>query len=89
MGSNRERKRVVAAGVRELLSRPGWDPGKFRAGTTGIDPAGAMADELRKERAGIVYGAADECPDCMKARESSGDETALCERHMREAMGLG
>lgn len=40
---------------------------------------------LREEE---VLGQAAKCPDCARAREESGDETALCEVHLRQVMGV-
>ena len=89
MTSNREKKRIVDAGLRNLLSKPGWDPRKFRSGMTGIDADSTAMSSLQTERTGSTYTKAEGCPECAKARKTSGDDTALCERHMREAMGLG
>jgi hypothetical protein len=41
--------------------------------------------KLREEE---VYAEAERCPDCAVARRESGDDTALCEKHLRKMMGL-
>ncbi len=41
--------------------------------------------KLREEE---VYAEAEKCPDCAVVRVESGDDTALCERHLRAVMGV-
>ena len=88
MTSHREKKRTVQAGVRRMLNRPGWDPREFASGNTGIDRTSRAADEIRRQQADGTYESTTDCPECARARQQSGDETALCEKHMRQAMGI-
>jgi ribosomal protein S14 len=41
--------------------------------------------KLREEK---VYADAQRCPQCARVRAETKDSTALCERHLREVMGL-
>ena len=41
--------------------------------------------KLREE---TVYAEAERCAHCARARAETKDPTALCERHLREAMGI-
>ncbi len=66
-----------------MLGRPDWDPANFLAGREA--ERGELGGEGRRER---VFGEAEVCSDCVEARRSSGDESALCERHLAEAMGF-
>jgi len=87
MTSNREKKRIVQAGVRRVMATTGWNPRTFHhdedTGTTG-----RAAGEIRQARTDSVYCATDECADCVLARNESGDPTALCARHLKEALGM-
>jgi hypothetical protein len=40
---------------------------------------------LRAER---VFGEATDCPDCVATRQADGDDGALCDRHLGEALGV-
>ncbi len=84
--SERSRKRTVAAGLRRLQQKPGWNPA---AGSDRPDAATQLrdlGDATRRER---TYDGAADCADCGKERAATGDETALCEAHLADAMGLG
>lgn len=35
-----------------------------------------------------VYHGAEACPACQAARQRGPDDTALCDEHLRRAMGL-
>ncbi|MCA9564929.1 MAG: hypothetical protein KC561_15640, partial [Myxococcales bacterium] len=72
--SNREKKRVIRDGVRQLKSKPGWDPS---ARSNGTDPNRALRDLSQRERTDKAMDGASECEACLKARASSGDATAL------------
>jgi len=87
MTSNREKKRIVQAGVRRVMATTGWNPASFET-TDDQSAVGRARDRIRNETAAALYAGTDECVDCARARAKSGDETALCERHMKEALGL-
>lgn len=83
--SNREKKRTVNEGVRRLLSTPGWNPyarREARAADEAREGGGGAGDRDR------AYADAEACPDCREERRRTGDATALCERHLAEAMGV-
>ena len=82
--SNRDKKRTVAAGLRLLKNKPGWDP----AATRRPDPEErlkALGDTTRRAR---TYQGTQTCAACAEERTQTADETALCEAHLMEAMGL-
>lgn len=81
--SNREKKRRIAIGVRELLARPGWNPHEHVSGL--VDVARQAIETNRAENA---FNNSEKCPECAILRRESGDPTAMCERHLAEAMGL-
>lgn len=86
MTSNREKKRIVTKGVRDLVSRGGWDTRRFESGTTGI--VESARNEIRDAVVDDLYSQAGLCRDCLAARADTGDPTALCDRHMKEALGM-
>lgn len=82
--SHRHRKRVASAGLRRLAGVAAFDP-RAMPRTSPAERARELAQEART---GETYAEATACPDCALAREDTRDPTALCERHMAEAMGL-
>ena len=82
--SHRERKRVVSKGLRALTAKPGWDP-KNRQTHNPLDELRALEDEGNQQRA---YTEADSCTACIHERTSTEDDSALCEVHLMEALGL-
>lgn len=82
--SEREKKRVVRQGLRKLRNKPGWDVDAFRAGS----PQDGLRDLEQKIRGYRAYGDAADCEDCKQLRRDSGDDSALCQRHLAAAMGL-
>lgn len=82
--SNRQKRKRVAAGVRALKSRPGWDPANH-VSETPQDALARLDQESRSER---VYGEGDACDACAEARGASGDDSALCDAHLAAAMGF-
>ena len=83
--SNRHKKRVVQQGLRSLKNKPGWDPEQFAQRDRGEDLA-HLEQKMRDHR---VYQEADACADCTSLRSDTGDDTALCQTHMAQAMGFG
>lgn len=82
--SNREKKRTIASDLRRLRNTPGWDP-TAHTRPSPEDQLRTLGDESRRDR---VYDGTAECAECASERKTTGDETALCETHLMEAMGL-
>ena len=82
--SQREKKRITSKGVRDLRKMPGWDPAKFNR-ESAADALQALEDSGSQSRA---YADASDCDACVSERHHTGDDTALCETHLMEAMGL-
>ena len=82
--SERQKKKVVKEGLRKLKNSPGWDVDAFRSG----DPEEGLRELEQKMRGHKAYGASEECGPCQTLRRDTGDETALCQLHLAEAMGL-
>lgn len=77
-------RRSVERAARSLRQKPGWDPSR-----NSRDPAEDAFERLvRQARASRVAGETTECVQCVEIRVETGDDTALCERHLAEAMGL-
>ena len=85
VGSNREKKRLAQAGAEKLRQKPGWDPKKVLSDSS---PEEALQKLSQDERTQDSYQAAGSCDDCTQERLASGDNTALCEKHLREAFGF-
>ncbi len=50
---------------------------------------GEAAEEARvKLREEAAYAEAERCEACTLARRESGDDTALCAKHLRQVMGI-
>lgn len=82
--SRRQQKKLVEEGVRELRNKPGWNPAAFS--TPSIKEKLLVLDQQSAgERA---YSEGQACTDCQAEREKRKDETALCDRHLAEAMGF-
>lgn len=47
-----------------------------------------LQEKLQSLRTEDAYGASDRCEDCAAVQEASHDTTALCERHLRQALGF-
>ena len=84
-------QREIASGVdmndikrkaQQLRQQRGWDPAKFAS----EDPRERLR-QLNQEHANeAIYQQV--CPACAAIREESGDDTALCQEHLAEAMGF-
>lgn len=79
--SKRQRRKAAREGARKLRNDPAW-------AAVAKDPAQKLRELDQELRGARVYGESDECPACVKAREAAGDETALCDEHLAEAMGF-
>jgi len=80
--SKRQQKKLVEQGVRELRNKPGWDPASFV--TTSIKEKLLVLDQQSAGKR--AYNEGQACAACQAERENKNDETALCERHLAEAM---
>lgn len=67
-----------------LRQKSEWDTRKFVA----KDPLEKLRELDAAERPERVYKETEACDSCMEQREVSGDETALCQTHLAQAMGL-
>ena len=83
MPSERQKKRVIADGVRALKLKPGWDPAGFQS----IGRSDQLRQGIEASRVTQALSDADTCAECLRAREQ-GDPTALCGAHLRKAMGI-
>ncbi len=70
--------------ARALRSRAGWDPSK-RVSESLQEALARLDQEARDAHA---YAQAQACQACAATRAKSGDDTALCEVHLAEAMGF-
>ncbi|MEO1273198.1 MAG: hypothetical protein AAFX99_34355 [Myxococcota bacterium] len=82
--SNRQKKKRIQEGVRRLRNTPGWDPAAFRRPSP-QEQLRALDQESRNAQ---TYTETEVCPACLTQRQTSGDETALCETHLQEALGF-
>ena len=82
--SKREKKRIVSEGLRKLQNDPSWRP-RPKTHEERLDELRRNDDVARIER---VENDGDECVACAEARAELGDDTALCQGHLAEAMGL-
>jgi hypothetical protein len=74
----------VAAEVRRLKQKQGWDPARFVTETP-QERLQQLDQELKDVQ---VYAEASGCAACDAARASSADPTALCAKHLADAMGF-
>lgn len=82
--SKRQQKKLVEEGVRELRNKPGWDPASFVSPDI-KEKLLVLDQQSAGERA---YSQGESCAECLAVREKKNDDTALCERHLAEAMGF-
>lgn len=82
--SRRQQKKLVEQGVRELRNKPGWDPAGF-VPTSIKEKLLVLDQQSAGERA---YAQGEVCGLCQAEREKKNDETALCDKHLAEAMGF-
>ena len=82
--SKRERDKQIRAGVRALRKKPGWDPTAVR----NESPVEQLRELEQSERTEDSYRDAAACEACREEQQKTGDETALCPKHLSEAMGL-
>jgi hypothetical protein len=78
-----------------MSGKRGGDQGdSHRRGASWVDERKDERGNLRvmqgfsKLRADSAYEAAEDCGDCVQERAEQDDESALCERHLAQAMGM-
>lgn len=84
--SNRKKKRIIQQGLRELKNKPGWDVEAFLSGPSQQEKMRDFEQQLQSNQ---VFSESEQCQDCLDARSTSGDDTALCDTHLAAAMGFG
>lgn len=82
--SNRQKKHLAKEGAAALRQKPGWDPAQFRREST----TEQLKSLNQQEKNNAVYQEANTCQDCLAAQTQLQDPTALCQKHLAEAMGL-
>ncbi len=81
---NQKRRAAREAAHRLRKKNPDWDPTKFKA----KDPIEKLRELESEQRSKETYEGSTGCEACAGERQKSGDETALCEKHLAEAMGF-
>ena len=82
--SRREKKRIISKGVRALRAQPGWDPTSHRSS----DPEEKLQSLAASGAQNRAYADASDCSMCQAEQQRMKDDTALCEVHLLEALGL-
>ena len=82
--SNRHKKQHAKDGAASLRQKAGWDPSAFQRDS----PQAQLRALQQQEQSAEAYASAEVCPACTQTRTQLQDETALCQRHLAEAMGL-
>jgi hypothetical protein len=84
MTSEREKRRIARQGAQQLKNQPGWDPSQFKA----KDPLQRLQELVASEMGETAYSPGQVCEECVKVRQATNDDTALCEKHLAQAMGF-
>jgi hypothetical protein len=82
--SNRQKKQLAKDGAASLRQKAGWDPSSFQKQSAKEQ----LRDLSQQEKSAGAYQDADACQDCTKIRAELQDQTALCQKHLAEAMGM-
>jgi xanthine dehydrogenase iron-sulfur cluster and FAD-binding subunit A len=82
--STRQKKQQAKAGAEVLRQKAGWDPSAFQRQS----PKDQLRALEQQEKSAEAYSSSVVCPACLQARAQLQDETALCQTHLAEAMGL-
>lgn len=82
--SHRQKKQHAKVGAEALRQKAGWDPSAFQRQS----PKEQLRALEQQEQSADAYSSAAVCPACLQARAQLQDETALCQIHLAEAMGL-
>lgn len=80
--SKRQIRKESRAQAHKLRNDASW------TAPAGRDPMEKLQELDQQARDERVYGEAQECAACVQARAATGDETALCDAHLAEAMGF-
>ena len=83
MSSNREKRKIAREGAQKLKGTD-WDPSGFVAKS----PIERLQELAAQEAGQAAYSENMECAECVAERQKTGDETALCQKHLAEAMGF-
>lgn len=79
--SNRQKRKETRAAAHKLKSDVAWTLQKK-------DPMERLMELDQEARNEDVFGEAEVCESCLRARRKTEDESALCEEHLAEAMGF-
>lgn len=82
--SKRAKDKLIREGVKALRRKPGWDPSALETKS----PLEQLRDLEQAEATTDSYDDAAKCEACEAERLRTSDDTALCEKHLAEAMGL-
>ena len=82
--SRRSRDKAIREGVKALRRKAGWDPSALKKKS----PLEQLRDLEQSENTADSYRNAAVCAACEAERQTTGDDTALCPKHLSEAMGL-
>ena len=84
MADDKPNRDDVRRAAHNLRRKAGWGTDDFQAKS----PMEKLQELDAQARGDDAYEQAQACTDCVKARTETGDETALCEKHLAEAMGF-
>ena len=73
--------------AQRLRASVAWDPKAVLGKRETADEQWAQMEQA--SRHGGVYAEASGCEACTQEQTERHDDTALCERHLMKAMGLG
>lgn len=82
--SKRQDRKEARAAAHKLRKDPSWNVEGFKA----KDPFEKLRELEAAEKSAAAMESSVECAACTAARDSTGDETALCEDHLAAAMGF-
>ena len=80
--SKRQARKAAREGAHKLRSDVAW------TSAAKVDPMQKLRELDQEARGERVYDESTECQACIVVRVSSGDDTALCETHLADAMGF-
>lgn len=82
--SKRQDRKNARAAAHKLRKDPSWSTEGFKA----KDPMEKLRELEVAEKSAKAMDASSECASCADERETTGDETALCQEHLADAMGF-
>jgi xanthine dehydrogenase iron-sulfur cluster and FAD-binding subunit A len=82
--SNRQKKLRAKDGAAALRQKAGWDPAAFQKSS----PTEQLRALEQQEKSAEAYSSAAICTACIQERAQLQDQTALCQKHLAEAMGM-